>query len=56
MALSKKVYGVKTPISPRIFSVHGVFAHHPKSRKPIAPQSEIDNFAAFQLKLKLVSD
>ena len=25
MALNKKVYGVKQPISPRIFRVHGVF-------------------------------
>ena len=36
MALNEKVYGVKTPISPRIFSVNGVFDHHPKSRKPVA--------------------
>ena len=56
MALIKKVYGVKTPISPRIFSVHGVFDHHPKSRKPVAPQSEIGNLRRLQLKLELVSD
>ena len=31
MALIKKVYGVKMPISPRIFAVHGVFDHHPKA-------------------------
>ena len=31
MALIKKVYGVKTPISPRIFTVHGVFDHHSKN-------------------------
>ena len=32
MALNKKVYGVKTPISPRIFSVHGVFDQSPKAQ------------------------
>ena len=56
MALNKKVYGVKTPISARIFTVHGVFDHHPKSRKPVAPQSEIGNLAGLQLKLQFVSD
>ena len=56
MALIQKVYGVKTPISPRIFAVHGVFDHHPKSRKPVAPQSEIGNLAGLQLKLQFVSD
>jgi hypothetical protein len=56
MALYEKVYGVKTPISPRIFAVHGVFDHHPKSRKPVAAQSEIGNLAGLQLKLQLVSD
>ena len=35
MALPKKVYGVNTPISPRLFSVHGVFDHHPKSQNPL---------------------
>ena len=35
MALIKKVYGVKTPISPRIFTVHGVFDHHPKNGNPL---------------------
>ena len=56
MALNKKVYGVKTPISPRIFAVHGVFDHHPKSRKPVAAQSEISNLRRLQLKLQFVSD
>ena len=56
MALNKIVYGVRTPISPRIFSVHGVFDHHSKSRKPVAPQSEIGNLAGLQLEGKLVSD
>ena len=54
MALNKKVYGVKTPISPRIFAVHGVFDYHPKIRKPVVPQSEIGNLAGLQLKLKLI--
>ena len=56
MALIKKVYGVRTPISPRIFAVHGVFDHHPKSRKPVAAQSEIRNLGRLQLKLQFVSD
>ena len=56
MALNKKVYGVKTPISPRIFTVHGVFDHHPKSRKPVVPQSEIGNLVRLQLKLQFVCD
>ena len=56
MALIKKVYGVKTPISPRIFTVHGVFDHYPKSRKPVAAQSEIGNLRRLQLKLQFVSD
>ena len=56
MALNKIVYGVRTPISPRIFSVHGVFDHHPKSRKPVVPQSEIGNLRRLQLKLQFVSD
>ena len=56
MALIKKVYGVRTPISPRIFAVHGVFDHHPKSRKPVAAQSEISHFRRLQLKLELISN
>ena len=56
MALNKKVYGVKTPISPRIFAVHGVFDHHPKIRKPVAALSEIGNLGRLQLKLQFVSD
>ena len=51
MALCKKVYGVKTPISPRIFAVHGVFDYHPKNRKPVGLQSEIGNRRGLQLKL-----
>jgi hypothetical protein len=31
MALIKKVYGVRTPISPRIFAVHGVLNRIPKA-------------------------
>ena len=56
MALIKKVYGVRTPISPRTFAVHGVFDHPPKSRKPVAAQSEIGNLGRLQLKLQFVSD
>ena len=56
MALIKKVYGVRTPISPRIFAVHGVFDHPPKIPKPVVPQSEIGNLGRLQLKLELVSD
>ena len=56
MALYEKVYGVKTPISPRIFSVHGVFDHHPKSQKTVAAQSEIGNLRRLQLKLQFISD
>jgi hypothetical protein len=56
MALIKKVYGVRTPVSARTFAVHGVFDHHPKSRKTVAPQSEIGNLAGLQLKLQFVSD
>ena len=56
MALIKKVYGVKTPVLLRIFTVHGVFDHHPKSRKPVAAQSEIGNLRRLQLKLQFVSD
>ena len=54
MALNKKVYGVKTPISPRIFAVHGVFDYHPKIRKPVVPQSEIGNLRRLQLKLQFI--
>ena len=56
MALVKKVYGVRTPVSPRIFAVHGVFDYHPKNRKPVASQSEIGNLRRLQLKLQFVSD
>ena len=56
MALNQKVYGVKTLISALIFGVHGVFNHYPKSRKPIAAQSEIGNLRRLQLKLQFVSD
>lgn len=51
MALIKKVYGVRTPISPRIFAVHGVFDHHLKSRKPVVPQSELRRLGGFELQL-----
>ena len=56
MALCKKVYGLKTPFSAHIFSIHGIFDHHSKSRKPVVAQSEIGNLAGFQLKLQFVSD
>ena len=41
MALDKKVYGVREPISPRIFAVHGVFDSHPNSRKPLRPNQKL---------------
>ena len=41
MALIKKVYGVKTPISPRIFAVHGVFDHHPKTKNLLRPNQKL---------------
>ena len=41
MALIKKVYGVKTPISPRIFTVHGVFDHHPKTKNLLRPNQKL---------------
>ena len=44
------------PISARILAVHGVFDHHPKSRKTVAAQSEIGNLRRLQLKLQIVSD
>ena len=56
MALNKIVYGVKTPISARIFAVHGVFDHHLKSRKTVAPQSEIGNLAGLELEGQFVCD
>ena len=40
MALNKIVYGVKTPISPRIFSVHGVFDHLPKNENLLRPNQK----------------
>ena len=49
MALDKKVYGIKTPVSVRTFSVHGIFDHHPESPKTVAPQSEIGNLAGLEL-------
>lgn len=49
MAFDKKVYGIKTPGSARTFGVHGIFDHYPKSRKPVAAQSEIRNLAGLQL-------
>ena len=54
MALIKKVYGVRTPVLARTFAVHGVFDHHPKSRKPVAAQSEIGNLGRLQLQLQFV--
>ena len=56
MALNKIVYGVRTPISPRICAVHGVFDHLPKSQKTVAAQSEIGDLGRLQLKLELVSN
>ena len=41
MALYEKVYGVKTPISPRIFTVHGVFDHHPKTKNLLRPNQKL---------------
>jgi hypothetical protein len=40
MALNKKVYGVKIPISPRIFTVHGVFDQSPKSKNLLRPNQK----------------
>ena len=56
MASDKKVYGLETLFSVRFFTVHGVFDHHPKSRKTVAAQSEIGNLGRLQLKLQFVSD
>ena len=56
MALNKKVYGVRMAISAPILAVHGIFAGYPKSRKPVAPQSEIGNLRRLQLQLELVSN
>ena len=41
MALNKIVYGVRTPISPLVFAVHGVFDHPPKKRKPLRPNQKL---------------
>ena len=49
MALNPKVYGVKTPESPRFFDIHGVDNHHSESRKTVAAQSEIGNLAGLEL-------
>ena len=56
MALRNKVYGVRTPISPRIFRVHGIFNHHHQGQKPVAAQSKIGNLAGLQLKLQFVGN
>lgn len=54
MALIKKVYGVTIPFSARILAVFGIFTVRPKSRKPVAPQSEIGNLKRLQRKLQFV--
>ena len=41
MALSKKVYGVKIPISARIFGVHGVADCSGKAEKPLHPNQKL---------------
>ena len=41
MALVKKVYGVKTPISPRIFTVHGVLTIIPKAENLLRPNQKL---------------
>ena len=56
MALRKKVYGVKTPISAPIFNVQGVVITVSKSRKAVAAQSKVGDFGRLQLKLELVCD
>ena len=56
MALPKIVYGIRMAISVQIPAVHGIFADHPKIRKPVAPQSEIGNLVRLQLKLQFISD
>ena len=56
MALPKKVYGVKTAYLAPFSDVHGVDHRHPKSRKNVAPQSEMSNLRRLQLQLQLISD
>ena len=53
MALIKKVYGVKTPISPRIFAVHGVFDHHLKAKKSLRPNQNWATFCPLSLSCNL---
>ena len=40
MALHKRVYGVKTSILPRIFSVHGILAIIAKVKNPLRPNQK----------------
>ena len=54
MALQKKIYGVERLKSAPFSGVHGVHSAIRKSRKPIAPQSEIANLRALELQLELV--
>ena len=49
MALDKKVYGVRIPVSARNLAVYGIFAAHSKSQKTVAAQSEISNLAGLEL-------
>ena len=41
MALNKIVYGVRTPISPLVFTVHGVLTIIPKAEKPLRPNQKL---------------
>ena len=56
MAQRKKVYGVNFGCSLAFLIVHGLEDGFSKSRKPVAPQSEIGNLTGLQLKLQFVCD
>ena len=56
MALDKKVYGVRIPVSARNLAVYGIFANSPKARKTVAPQSEIGNLTGLQLEGQFICD
>ena len=56
MALDEKVYGIRTPFSAQFSDVYGGFAIATKSRKPVAPQSEISHLAGLELEGQFISD
>ena len=41
MALDKKVYGVRTPVSARNLAVYGIFANSPKSETALRPNQKL---------------